>query len=143
MRNHGPPDDGQAYENGPGCELGQTYEFERTYEFEQINKTAAISECLCETALSRKGLTPTIALTGMIPPTTALTGIFLYRARWTAFLGSTGRGFAGLSRPSAIWKCHRPHFCWKITADGDHFTYPPAAFTEATWIFGIIDIFGW
>ena len=104
MRNHGPPDDGQAYENGPGCELGQTYEFERTYEFEQINKTAAISECLCETALSRKGLTPTIALTGMFPPTTALTGMFLYRARWTAFLGSTGRGFAGLSRPSAIWK---------------------------------------
>ena len=97
MRNHGPPDDGQAYENGPGCELGQAYEFERTYVFEQINKTAAISECLCETALSRKGLTPTIALTGMIPPTTALTGIFLYRARWTAFLGSTGRGFAGLS----------------------------------------------
>ena len=129
MRNHGPPDDGQAYENGPGCELGQAY------EFEQINKTAAISECLCETALSRKGLTPTIALTGMFPPTTALTGMFLYRARWTAFLGSTGRGFAGLSRPSAIWKCHRPHFCWKITADGDHFTYPPAAFTEATWIF--------
>ena len=55
-----------------------------------------------------------------------------YKQSWpvAGTLVSTGRGFAGFSRPSAIWKCHRPHFRGKIAAVGRHFSYPPGALME-------------
>ena len=59
----------------------------------------------------------------------------LQRARWRSFHISTGRGFAGFSRPSAIPKCHRPHFCGKIAPVGHHFICPPGAAAKSTWIF--------
>ena len=49
------------------------------------------------------------------------------RGRREVFLVSTGRGFAGFSRPTAFPKCHRTHFCGKIAPVGHCFTYPPAA----------------
>ena len=51
----------------------------------------------------------------------------LQRARWNPPMLSTGRGYAGISRPTAFSKCQRPHFCVKITAVGRHFTYPSGA----------------
>ncbi len=54
----------------------------------------------------------------------------LQRARWRLQMLSTGRGFAGFSRPSVFSKCHRAHFCRKIAAVGGHSTCPPAAHQE-------------
>lgn len=45
---------------------------------------------------------------------------------------STGRDFAVFSRPTALSKCRRPHFCGKIAAGGNHFTPPPA--TKKRWL---------
>ena len=53
--------------------------------------------------------------------------IFNNRGRWTYLSPSTGRDFAVFSRPTALSKCRRPHFCGKIAAGGDHFTPPPGA----------------